>query len=259
MLSDHNEYLIYDAADYVSHGNGKIADILNLGFEQSLDPGVNYTLNDVIHSVYSKSASSSIYVTLDQINDSGPATISAAAPLFSSAVPCDTGFVDYADGYKASYGSVSLNYHSSSVYSGVFAGLDLPDSGTVSGSFLFTLSSGILFETGKRLDIGSTLAPCMTKNYTPFNVLKPYSDSLDHAGMNRDTNKTASGLKTIDLNPGGLATLVARMNNDVSYDIDNHDFSADKVNIVSRLSNIETVNANSITLNGLVNNLMELV
>ena len=99
----------------------------------------------------------------------------------------------------------------------------------------------------------------MTQNYVPFNVLKPYSDSLNLARKNSDTNKTASGLKTIDLNRGGLATLVARMKNDVTYDINDHDFSADKVNIVSRLSNVEMVNADSITLNGLVNNLMELV
>lgn len=258
ILSDDKESLVYDDVSYVSHGNGKIADILNLGYNQTLDAGVEYTSDDVIHAVYCKSASS-LYVTLDQVDDSGPSTINTSSPLFSSAVPCSTDFVDYSDGYKASYGVISHNYYSESDYGDVFSGLDLLDSGTVSGSFLFTLSSGILSETGKRLDIGSTVAPCETQNYVPFNVLKPYSDSLNLARKNSDTNKTASGLKTIDLNRGGLATLVARMKNDVTYDINDHDFSADKVNIVSRLSNVEMVNADSITLNGLVNNLMELV
>jgi hypothetical protein len=77
--------------------------------------------------------------------------------------------------------------------------------------------------------------------------------------MNSDTNRTAFGLKIIDMEPGALGTMVSRMKNDVAFIVDTNDFSVDRVNIVSRLSNVEQVNAISITLNGTVTNLMELV
>lgn len=257
-LSVSKEYLIYDDKDFVSFGNGKIADILNLGDSQVLDPVVTYAEDDIVHTVYNNTPLS-VYVVLDQVDHSGPATTSIENPLFSSAVPCVSGFVDYSDGYKANFGSFAHEISHESEYADVLAGLNFPYSGTEMGSFLFTMSSGILSETAKRLDIGSVIAPCSSYNYEPFPVLRPYSNSLNLTSMNSDTNKTAFGLKFIDMEPGALGTMVSRMKNDVAFEVDTNDFSVDRVNIVSRLSNVEQVNATSITLNGTVTNLMELV
>lgn len=172
--SDGNEYLIYDNIDFSIEGNGLVADITSLG-DHSLVTGHVFNDTDVIHSIYSKDASSNPAVVFEQLCDYDTSCqegiLSINDPLFNSHYQCATDLVDFADGYSCLSGF--LNYDGqdlgrSGLYDQVLEdlGLDLtpPSTGTV---YLFRLNSGILAqEQAYRLDCGCLVANCDSTDST---------------------------------------------------------------------------------------------
>ena len=174
QLSLDETTLTYDSRPYFSPGNNKIPDIQTLADNQELNSTVNYTESDIIHKVYT-SAKQSDYVELELITYTVyDQNHTVSEPLFSTATDCGTHTEDIVDGYKSIYGEFYPSYYFTSEYEEVLQEMNFPFSGTSTGSFLYTLSSGIRTETAKRLDLGTAIISCGTFGPDVISNNNPY-------------------------------------------------------------------------------------
>lgn len=168
--SDGNEYLSFDSQPFQVLGNGLVPDIPSLG-DHTLGTNALFEADDVIHAVYMKNASGNPAVELDGVCDydtsvASDDTIVIDDPLFSSHNECNTGeLVDFADGYACESGEKAYtpqDIGQSGLYEEVLDALGIPSqSGTGAPStLLIFLNSGILDESGLRLDCGCLLVSC---------------------------------------------------------------------------------------------------
>lgn len=168
--SDGNEYLVFDAQPFQVLSNNLIPDIQSLG-DHTLGTDALFVENNVIHRVYMKDADAKEAITFDGVcgydtSVSGDGTITVSSPIFASHNTCNTGdIIDFADGYACEAGELPYsgdNIGRSGLYDEVFEALGLPSlSGTgAPATLLIFLNSGILTETGLRLDCGCLLVDC---------------------------------------------------------------------------------------------------
>lgn len=147
--------LQFDTSDLITYGNGLIPDISSLG-EHLFDDYSLAEQNNVIHSVYMNDATSNPAVTFNGVCDYDTLTpdgvIQTDDPIFTS----HDGSSDYADGYPCVYGQIVFLTPEATIYDDALNALGLP-SITSNPNLTFLLRSGILIESGLRLDGGCLL------------------------------------------------------------------------------------------------------
>jgi hypothetical protein len=169
---DGNETLVYDDVPYTVDSNGLIPDIPSLG-DHILGIDALFADSDVIHKVYMKDADSSLYMTLEQVCDydtavaiqgDGDGELETTNPIFTSHQACGTIFTDYADGYACVSGNQPYAGEDlgRGIYGDVLDCLGVPGLGVTGqpSTLLFQCGSGILVESGLRLDCGCLLVGC---------------------------------------------------------------------------------------------------
>lgn len=157
--SNGDEKLSFDSVQYVVYGNGFPSDIGTYGSHDV----TNGNASEVIHKVYSKGSSDSLYVTLDQVCDYDETdSISIIEnPLFGSHSLCGSGdVVDFLDGYACDVGQFSVNPETW-VYESVLIDLGMPVASS-DVDLLFKFNSGIYDENvaNHRMDCGCNVSTC---------------------------------------------------------------------------------------------------
>lgn len=161
-----NEFLEFDDERYTLSGNGLTQDVPLLG-DHSLNTG--FDESDVIHKVYMKDSELHPAISFEGVCDYDTnvfdGKIETENPIFSSFKNCGANNIDFADGYGCVIGFQNYSLEDVGDFFDVLDSLGLPLIGTDTPiSLLFFLGSGILVESGLRLDCGCSLVDCGTES-----------------------------------------------------------------------------------------------
>lgn len=178
VLTDGNEYLVYDQLPFQALGNGLVPDISSFG-DHTLTTESMIEETDVVHKVYMQNVDNGHEcLELDSVCDYDtnvikqgikPGVASIINPIFNSYAQCGDEILDFADGHACVGGYQPYDgedLDQDGLYEEVLYGLGLDTTVTDQPSeMLIFLNSGIISEDGLRLDCGCLLVNCDNPTY----------------------------------------------------------------------------------------------